>query len=550
MLTHLTIKNYALIRHLELTPSGGLNVVTGETGAGKSIMLGALGLLLGNRADTKVLWDENEKCVTEGSFQIGDYKLKSFFKAEDLDYDEVTTIRREISPGGKSRAFINDTPVTLEVMKKLGSMLMDIHSQHETLQLGNYNFQLRLIDAYADNVTLREAYAEKWSAFVQARKAYETLQSEADTLRKDADYIRFQLDELKQANLEPGEQEELESELQIKEHAEEIKTRFQSILGLLSGNEYAATQGLAEARTVLQHIVAYSPAYEALYSRLESLRIELNDITAEIEREGENVEFDPARLSFVQERLGTLYRLLKKHRLPTVTELIALQESLQEKDSITSNLDEALENARLAYDRAKSDVGSAATRLSESRKKAITPLCKQLTKLLHELGIPEASLQIEITVTEPGVNGIDRPEILFSANKGIATQPLARVASGGEFSRVMFCIKYILTERTAMPTLILDEIDTGISGEVAFKLGAMMKDMAKKHQIITITHLPQIAAKGEAHYFVYKDNSASKTISAIRQLAAKERVEEIAKMIGGANPTRVALQNAQELLAH
>ena len=360
----------------------------------------------------------------------------------------------------------------------------------------------------------------------------------------------FQLDELKQANLEPGEQEELESELRIKEHAEEIKTRFQSILELLSGNEYAATHGLAEARALLQHIAPYSPAYEALYSRLESLRIELNDITAEIERAGEDVEFDPARLAFVQERLGTLYRLLKKHRLPTVTELIALQESLQEKDSITSNLDGALENARLAYEKTRSDVESAAAKLSESRKKAISPLCKQLMKLLHELGIPEASLQIETAVTEPGANGIDRPEILFSANKGIATRPLAQVASGGEFSRVMFCIKYILTERTAMPTLILDEIDTGISGEVAFKLGAMMKEMAKKHQIITITHLPQIAAKGEAHYFVYKDNSEAKTISAIRQLAAKERVEEIAKMIGGANPTRVALQNAQELLAH
>lgn len=550
MLTHLTIKNYALIRHLELTPSGGLNVVTGETGAGKSIMLGALGLLLGNRAETKVLWDENEKCVTEGTFRIGDYKLKSFFRSEDLDYDDVTVIRREISPGGKSRAFVNDTPVTLEVMKRLGGLLMDIHSQHETLQLGNYIFQLRLIDAYADNGSLREVYAEKWTAFVQARKAYESLQAEADTLRKDADYIRFQLDELKQANLEAGEQEELESELKIKEHAEEIKTRFQSILGLLSGNEYAVTQGLAEAKVLMQNIASYSSAYESLYSRLESLRIELNDITAELEHEEEKVEFDPTRLAFVQERLGTLYRLMKKHRVSTVNELIELQESLQAKDAITSNLDGALEEAKIKFETTLAAVQAAAQKLSDSRKKAVTPLCKKLVALLQDLGIAEASLQIETSITEPGINGIDKPEILFSANKGIPTRPLAQVASGGEFSRVMFAIKYILTERTAMPTLILDEIDTGISGEVAFKLGAMMKEMSKKHQIITITHLPQIAAKGDSHYFVYKDNSASKTISAMRVLHSKERVEEIAKMIGGANPTKAAMKNAEELLAN
>jgi DNA repair protein RecN (Recombination protein N) len=549
MLTHLTIKNYALIRHLELSPSGQLNVVTGETGAGKSIMLGALGLLLGNRADTKVLWDENEKCVTEGSFQIKDYKLKSFFKSEDLDYDDVTVIRREISPGGKSRAFINDTPVTLEVMKKLGSMLMDIHSQHETLQLGNFSFQLKLIDAYADNVELRDAYAEKWSFYVQARKGYENLKAEADTLRKDADYIRFQLDELRQANLQTGEQEELESEVQIAEHAEEIKTKFQSILALLTDSEFAVSKGLSEARVLLQTIASYSPAYEALYKRLESIRIELDDITREVEREEENVEFDPSRLTFAQERLGTMYKLLKKHRLANVNELLSLQESLEEKDALTSNLDGALEESRIKFEKSFSEVKLAAQKLSESRKKATAPLCKQLIKLLQDLGIPEASLQIETSSIEPSPTGMDKPEILFSANKGIATRPLAQVASGGEFSRVMFCIKYILTERTAMPTLILDEIDTGVSGEVAIKLGNMMKAMSKKHQIITITHLPQIAAKGEAHYFVYKDNSAAKTISAIRLLGQKERVEEIAKMIGGANPTRVALQNAEELLA-
>jgi DNA repair protein RecN (Recombination protein N) len=548
MLQHLTIKNYALIRHLELRPSENLNVITGETGAGKSIMLGAIGLLMGNRADTKVLWDENEKCVTEGVFHIKNYKLKGFFKAEDLDYDDVTVLRREISPGGKSRAFINDTPVTLEVMKRLGNMLMDVHSQHETLQLGSHAFQLQLIDAYADNGTLREQYAEHWTEFVRTKKDLEALTSEADTLRQEADYIRFQLNELTQADLRENEQEELESELKVKEHAEEIKTRFQTILELLSRSEYAVQNGLSEARSNLQHISDYSPNYAALLQRLESVLIELDDVSAEIEKEEENIEFDPRRLQFVQERLSTIYKLLKKHRLANVKELLELQESLQQKDALTSNLDEALLISRRTFEAAEKNVRDTSAKLTESRKKAFQPLSKQLVKLLQELGIPEASMLIESTLTEPSPTGVDRIEILFSANKGMMPRPLAQVASGGEFSRVMFCIKYIMTERTAMPTLVLDEIDTGISGEVAIKLGNMMKLMSGKHQVISISHLPQIAAKGDSHYFVYKDNSAKKTVTSIRLLDARERVEEIAKMIGGANPSKVALQNAQELL--
>jgi DNA repair protein RecN (Recombination protein N) len=548
MLQHLIIKNYALIRHLELKPSGNLNVITGETGAGKSIMLGAIGLLMGNRADTKVLWDENEKCVTEGVFNIKNYKLKSFFKSEDLDYDDVTVLRREISPGGKSRAFINDTPVTLEVMRKLGNLLMDIHSQHETLQLGNHLFQMQLIDAYADNVNLREQYSEHWLSYIKAKREYEQLEAEADTLRQEADYVRFQLNELNQADLEEKEQEDLESELKVKEHAEEIKTRFQNILDLLSRSEFAVRTGLREARSHLQHISGYSPHYAALMQRVESILIELDDISDEVEREEDNVEFDPKRLNFVQERLSTIYKLLKKHRVNDVKELLTLQNSLREKDALTSNLDEALAAGKSALEAAEMRVRETAGKLSDTRKKAFQPLSKQLVKLLQELGIPEASMQIENSITEPGPSGTDRVEILFSANKGMSARPLAQVASGGEFSRVMFCIKYIMTERTAMPTLVLDEIDTGISGEVAIKLGNMMKLMSRKHQVISISHLPQIAAKGDAHYFVFKDNSARKTVTSIRLLDGPERVEEIAKMIGGANPTKVALQNAQELL--
>jgi DNA repair protein RecN (Recombination protein N) len=549
MLRHLTIKNYALIRHLELNPSEHLNVVTGETGAGKSIMLGAIGLLMGNRADTKVFWDDQQKCVIEGSFDIRSYKLKKVFKNEDLDYDDLTVIRREISPGGKSRAFINDTPITLDVMRRIGGLLMDVHSQHETLQLGNQSFQLQLIDAFALNSIIRDEYTEVWSAFLKAKKAYETLKSEAETLRAESDYIKFQLDELLKASLIENEQELLESELKVMEHAEEIKVRFNAILESLTRSEFSIQRGIADAKNQFHNITNYSAAYEILFKRLESVRIELEDITDEIENEEGEVEFDGERAETVKERLSNLYRLLKKHRASSVNDLIALQESLQQKANLTANLDGELARTEDDFKTIDAALKKIALKLSESRKKAFEPLSKQIIKLLKELGIPEASLNILNENITPGVTGTDKIEILFSANKGIAPRPLAQVASGGEFSRLMFCIKYVMAEKTAMPTLILDEIDSGISGEVAIKLGNMMMAMSRNHQLITISHLPQIAAKGDAHYFVFKDNSEKKTVSSIRKLDDRERVEEIAKMIGGAKPSKVALENAQELLA-
>jgi DNA repair protein RecN (Recombination protein N) len=549
MLKHLTIKNYALIKHLEMEPSGHLNVITGETGAGKSIMLGAIGLLMGNRADTKVLWDEDDKCVIEGVFNIKNYKLSSAFKAEDLDYDDQTVIRREISPGGKSRAFINDTPVTLEIMRRIGNSLMDIHSQHETLQLGDHIFQLHLIDTFAANQSLREQYQEAWSTYLKRKKEFETLNSKAETLRQEADYTRFQLDELVQANLEENEQESLESELKVMEHAEEIKGRFTKVLALLNGSEFSTRTSLAEIRGDLQTISSYSTNYAALYQRIESVRIELEDILVEIEKEESKIEFDPERSEWIKERLSSLYRLMKKHRLNSVPELLTLQQTLQEKADLTSNLDQELAQAGNAFVSAEQSLRKLAIELNATRKKTFEPLKKQLIKLLRELGIPDANLSIETQLIEPTNLGIDKIEILFSANKGISPKPLAQVASGGEFSRLMFCIKYVMAEQSAMPTLVLDEIDSGISGEIAIKLGNMMKTMSKGHQLITISHLPQIAAKGNAHYFVYKDNSAKKTISNIKLLTAEERIEEIAKMIGGSRPSKIALENAQELLA-
>lgn len=548
MLRHLSIKNYALIRQLELTPSASLNVITGETGAGKSIMLGALGLLLGNRADVKALWNENEKCVTEGTFDISSYSLKDIFEEENLDFEDQTVIRREVSPTGKSRAFINDTPVTLDVMRRIGSRLMDIHSQHETLELGRHQFQLELIDSFAENDKIRSEYAVRWKGFQQAKRDYENLLQEATSLRQESDFIKFQLDELVKANLKEDEQEKLESELSVLEHAEEIKAKLTSVIQMLGQSEYSVNQSLANIKSDFQSLVGFSKEFEELFERIESARIELNDILSEVENANEKTEFDPARAEQVNGRLSVIYQLQQKHRMSSIGELLKLQEVLQEKANKTSNLDESLASAEKHLKQSEIELKTQAELLSKTRKKVATPLCKQLISLLKELGIPDAQMEIDQTAIEPTATGADDIEIVFSANKGIAPRPLAQVASGGEFSRVMFAIKYVMAEKKSLPTLILDEIDTGVSGEVAIRLGNRMKEMALRHQVIAISHLPQIAAKADAHYFVFKDSSSSKTESQIRKLENKDRITEIAKMIGGAKPSAVNIENAKELM--
>ncbi|HEY5690515.1 MAG TPA: DNA repair protein RecN [Cyclobacteriaceae bacterium] len=548
MLTHLTIKNYALIDRLEMDLSGHLNVITGETGAGKSIMLGALGLLLGNRADTKVLWNESEKCITEGIFNIGAYSLQSIFESENLDYNDQTVLRREISPGGKSRAFINDTPVTLDVMKKIGVRLMDIHSQHETLDLGNRTFQLEVIDAYASNFTIKSEYKLVWQNYVATKSAYDTLLAEAIQLKQEADFVAFQLNELTSAHLEVGEQDKLESSLKIMEHAEDIKSKFNSLLAQLDQGEISVSNIMGESRTVFNSLSTYSDKYKALAERFESVRIELRDIIAELEQSENDIEFDPAKIKEVQDRLSLIYQLQQKHRCGSEAELLQLQNELQLKADKTNNLDAEVERMSKELTRITADLNSKAGKLSQSRIKIFKSFCNDMVELLKQLGIPEARLKVDHQLTAPGKNGIDSIEVLFSANKGIVERPLAQVASGGEFSRVMFCIKYILAEKTALPTLILDEIDTGVSGEIAIRLGKMMKTMAAKHQLLAISHLPQIAAKADTHFYAFKDSNSKKTISQIRQLDNEERIEQIAKMIGGEKPSTLAKENARELI--
>ncbi|HNP94482.1 MAG TPA: AAA family ATPase, partial [Cyclobacteriaceae bacterium] len=411
MLTHLTIKNYALIDHLEMDLSGHLNVLTGETGAGKSIMLGAIGLLLGNRADTKVLWNEAEKCVAEGTFDIKEYALREIFEAEDLDYDDQTVLRREINPGGKSRAFINDTPVTLDIMKRIGSRLMDVHSQHETLDLGNKQFQLGVVDAFAANAKLRTTYAQCWKHYLKAKSEYEQLRDEANALQQESDFVKFQLDELTQANLEADEQPKLESDLKIMEHAEDIKSKFNLLLQQLDQGDVAANAIITESKSLLNSISNYSESYRKLADRLESLRIELADIVNEVETEEQKIEFDPQRIEEIKDRLSLLYQLQQKHRLGSVAELIELRDRLQEKANKTDNLDDELRKLKTQLDEATNNLAEAGSQLSQSRTKVFNPLCKEMQALLQELGIPEAKLKIEHQTLEPAPSGIDSIEL-------------------------------------------------------------------------------------------------------------------------------------------
>lgn len=548
MLTRLTIQHYALIQHLEMEPSPKLSVITGETGAGKSIMLGAVGLLLGNRADTKVLWEESTKCITEGQFDVAAYSLQALFEQFDLDYSPQTVLRREISSGGKSRAFINDTPVTLDVMRAVGSRLMDVHSQHETLELGSHRFQLELVDSYAGNSALLTSYRSAWKGFQQAREAYESLSVESEKLRTEYDFIRFQLNELQQASFQPGEQEQLESDLKMGEHAEDIKSRLSQVIGLLGDSEASSQAQLTQAANLLQPIRGISPRLEQLAERFGQVRIELRDILREVEHEEQRMEIDPSRTRATQDRLDTLYGLLQKHRVQNIAALLLLQQKLEEQAQKTDNLDEALQRAKANFESTQKALQAAGEKLRSSRTAVFGSLCKELVALLKPLGIPQAVLEVDHKPVQPGPGGADQIELLFSANKGVPPRSLEAVASGGEFSRLMFCVKYVLAEKRALPTLVLDEIDTGVSGEIAIQLGVMMQKMARRHQLITITHLPQIAAKGDAHFLVFKETVNKRASTGIRLLNEEERIDEIAKMIGGDSPSRLAKENARELL--
>jgi len=549
MLLHLTIRNYALIRELEMSPSRHLSVITGETGAGKSIMLGAVGMLLGNRADSKVLLNEGDKCIVEGEFDIGNYGLQDLFSSEDLDYDKTTIIRREIAPSGKSRAFINDVPVTLDILKKVGSVLMDVHSQHDTLLLADGNFQLKVVDAFADNGDIRKEYVLLFKEFKKAKAAFDHLNTESAALQKEYEFNAFQLEELSKAKLLEEEQEELEAELQVLEHAEEIKVNFHQSNEILNNMDFGVVDKLRELNRLLRSIAPYAPNYEQLAARTESVSIEINDIQREIDLLESSVEFDQNRYTEVQDRLALIYKLQKKHGVQSNKELLHLESELGEKVEKVINLDDQLKKLDGEQQKLYKQLLEKGRELSKSRKHLQQSVCNQIVALLQGLGMPEARMEMEFTEVEPMTSGLDKVVFKFSANKGIPPEELKKVASGGEFSRLMFCFKYLLAGKIALPSIIFDEIDAGISGEVAVKMGQMMKKMSENHQVITITHLPQIAAKGDEHYFVYKEAYEDRSVSSVKKLEEEDRVKEIATMISGESVSTASFQSARELLA-
>lgn len=548
MLSKLTIQNYALIELLEMEPSKGLNIITGETGAGKSIMLGAVGLLLGKRADTKVLLNEEKKCIIEGEFDISDYNLQPLFIEEDLDFESETTIRREIAPSGKSRAFVNDTPVTLDVLKKLGQYLMDVHSQNETLQLGASSFQLNLMDAFAGTQQQAAEYTQHYLNFKEHEKLYNELLQEGEALKKEADYNSFLLNELVELDLAEGEQEPLEEELNVLENAEEIKQGLNEALGALNNSEFGIFEKLQSVKSILRQLSSFGSQFEKIDSQFEQAFIELKELGRDLENEEDKIVVNFSRTEKVQERLSSIYQLQNKHQVTSIKELLELKKTLEEKSFAINNLEDSQLKTKSALESSERKANELAQQLSNQRLKNTSPFSQSIATLLTSLGMPDAIISTKAVTKAMGPFGIDDINILFSANKGIDPQPLKQVASGGEFSRLMFCIKYLLADKTALPTIVFDEIDTGISGEIALKMASMMQKMAQNHQVISISHLPQIAAKGDAHYFVYKDNSADRAISSIKALTPIESTEAIAKMIGGDNPSESAYESARELM--
>ena len=549
MLHKLSISNYALIDDLEISFDKGLNILTGETGAGKSIILGALSLILGQRAESRFFFNQQKKCVIEGTFLIGGFHLKSFFDENDLDHEAETILRREISSDGKSRAFVNDTPVNLTLLKQLGEKLIDIHSQHATLEINDPDFQLLVVDSVAGHSDLLSDYRNKYRSYKKDTARLQQMIAASEKAKADLDYYQFQFDELEKAGLAAGEQEKLEQELYTLNNAEEIKRSLLAAVYLIQDGEAPALLQMREAIHHLSSLEKFNPVVAELHERLKSVTIELKDIAAEIEDIEQRTHTDEARIIAINDRLNIIYTLQKKHRLNTVSDLLGLQDDLSEKIAQAVHGDEAIEKLKKQLALDKNILEQLAKQLTSNRTKAIPEIENEVVNALGEMGMANSTLKIELNQLQSlGPDGIDQVRFLFSANKGHTLAEMSKVASGGELSRLMLAIKSLIASHTALPTIIFDEIDAGVSGEVANKVGIIMERLAKNLQVIAITHLPQIASKSGAHYFVYKDNSSATTYTRIKKLNRDERVLEIAKMLSGDKPGESALQNAMELL--
>ena len=549
MLKSLSIRNYALIQQLDINFNSGLSIISGETGAGKSIILGALSLILGQRADKQMLRNKEKKCVVEGVFGIKEYQLMDYFIDNDLDYEELTTLRREINSNGKSRAFVNDTPVKLDVLRDLSLRLIDIHSQHENLELTNNLFQLNVIDVFARHSDLVEDYIVNYIQYRELEKKLTILINTAQQSKQDLDYFQFQFNQLEEAQLDSGEQEKLEEELKTLNHAEEIKTNLENVSFILANDENALLARLFETVQLLGKLKSYFSKAGELYNRLESSHIELKDIAVEIEQLDEEVEHNPSRATEVNERLDLVYSLQQKHRVETVDELISIKEELQNKIDEVTSYDTEIKKLEKELDSQKEKLDKVATELRKSRLSKIPEMESHLTGMLRQLGMPNGKFRIDHKNTENYTpTGIDKVIFLFSANKQSDLQDISVVASGGELSRVMLSLKSLITGSSGLPTIIFDEIDSGVSGDIADRVGNILTEMDQNMQVINITHLPQIASKGKNHYKVYKKDEGASTNTYIKLLNTKERLEEIAKLLSGKELTDAALKNARELL--
>ncbi|WP_319481042.1 DNA repair protein RecN [uncultured Draconibacterium sp.] len=549
MLSRLSISNYALINKLQVNFHANLNTMTGETGAGKSIILGALSLILGNRADLSVLKEKDKKCIVEGQFEVSNYPIKRFFETNDLDYDTSTILRREITPSGKSRAFINDTPVNLKVMRELGLQLIDIHSQHQNLELSNQKFQLNLIDSVAGAGEALTKYKTQFSAYKSTKKELGQLQENAEQAQADLDYYQFQFTQLEEARLEETEQEDLEAELEQLNHAEEIKTALTETVALLDSETFSVLQSVNDSHRTLNKVTAYLKDAESFAERLESAAIELSDIHQELEMLAERVEFNPARIEEVNDRLNLLYSLQQKHHVTTVAELIILRDEFDQKINKAVGYGDEIESLKNKLKTQKEELEKLAQSLSKTRQKAFKKIESLVVGDLNQLGMTKAKLQVVHNYLEDfQPDGKDEIAFLFSANPDSEPDEISKIASGGEMSRLMLAIKNLLRNSKALPTIVFDEIDTGVSGEIALKMGTIIKSFSANTQIINITHLPQIAAKGDTHFRVYKFEEKGKTFTSIKALDAAERVEELAKMVGGENLTETTIKAAEELL--
>ena len=549
MLTTLSIKNYALIDQLQVNFTNGLTIITGETGAGKSILLGGLSLIIGKRADLSSVKNQSEKCVIEATFDIANYNLKPLFKAEDLDYEPLTIIRREILPSGKSRAFINDTPVNLDSLQILGEHLLDIHSQHQTLQLTNDDFQFQVIDALAENGNLLQGYSSNLSEFKSLQAELKVLQTKKAEAIKEQDYNSFLLNELIEAKLIVGEFETLEEEYETLNNIEDIKEKLSFSHELLSNEDAGVLTNLTEIKNQLSKLSNYKQAYKDIFERLNSSLIELNDVFREVETLQDQLEADPNRLEVVNNKLQVLHNLMLKHSTSSETELIAIRESLATKVSESEHLEERILQIENQIKSIELQLNNDAKTIHDNRVKIIPKLISQLENLLATLGMVNAKFNIELSVSDSFYsNGKDDLAFLFSANKGGNFNELKKAASGGELSRIMLAIKSILSKYIQLPTIMFDEIDTGVSGEISNKMATIMQQMSKSMQVFTITHLPQIAAKGDTHYKVFKEDINEVTQTQLKKLNPDERIVEIAQMLGGSEISSSAIAHAKQLL--